>query len=119
MRKVLVGLCNRIAYAGALALGVFDLTILPLGMPESRLLSQFLMALNLPVSLVSLFLPYEWHGLDFPLGHGAQTGARAFWNHMLIAIPVYVLLFYLVGFLWSGIQRMRHRREPAAEPPTS
>lgn len=112
MKRFLAGFCHRVAYSGLLALLVFDLAVLPLGIEDTRLLSRFLMAANLPVSLVSLVLPYDWHGLDFPFGNTAQTGARAFWNHILIAIPVYVALSYMATLAWRGGRRIWLRREP-------
>lgn len=116
MRRKVIGFFHRLAYALALALGVFSLTVLPLGLPSSNWIPWALAAVNSPVSLVSLLVPCSERGLDFPLGdchhEGGQTASEFFFSHLRLAVPVYLLIFYLPGFFVAARRWWRGRKAP-------
>ena len=117
MRKLVVGFFNRLAYATAIALGGLLLAVMPAGLriDPTGVLTKLL---NLPVAAVGLILPDGWKSIDLWFGTNAlhySHFSEVLVRHLRLAIPVYVLLFYIPTLGRAVWQRLRHRRE-AIEP---
>lgn len=107
--KNLLGLSHRIAYATALALAGFLLAVLPAGLKidPGGMLTKLL---DLPVAAVGLLLPLAWRGIDLwfhPQELGYLAVSDVLIRHLRIAIPVYVLVFYLPTVARGGWRRLR------------
>lgn len=111
--KGLRGFSNRLAYALALSLLVFNLYVLPVGVVDCKAATLSLEAMNLPVSAVGLLLDCSERGLDSPLGEcnhqGGQGPAELFVNQLRLAVPVYLFLAYLPA-LFTWVRRRRSAR---------
>ena len=123
-QKLARGFFFRLGYAVALGVLVFNLAVLPLGLNLDRW-SPVLHILNAPVGAVSLLIPCPERGLDFPFGdchhQGGQTAADFFFSHVRVAVPVYVLCFYLPNLLaatWRWLRRRRHQPIGVAPNPS-
>jgi hypothetical protein len=122
-QRAVRGFFFRLGYAVALGVLVFDLAVLPLGL-NLDLWSPILDILNAPVGALSLLIPCPERGLDFPFGHchhqGGQTAPEFFFSHLRLAVPVYVLCFYLPNLFsagWGWLTRRRRQRGIGSERP--
>jgi len=106
------GFFSRLGYAVALSVLVWNFSVLPLGL-NLDVWSPILGTLNAPVGAVSLLVPCPQRGLDSPFWRchhqGGQTAPEFFFNHLRLAVPVYVLCFYLPNLL-AAIWRRPWRR---------
>jgi hypothetical protein len=116
--KLLLGLCHRIAYATTFALAGLLLAVMPLGLKLDPT-GVTTHVLNLPVAAVGLILPDEWQGIDLWFSqqewgylHFSETLIR----HLRLAIPVYVLLFYVPSLFRGAVKWGRGRRRRHDEP---
>lgn len=123
-RSVVNGFFARLGYAAALSVLVWNFSVLPLGL-DLDVWSPILGALNAPVGAVGLLLPCPERGLDSPFWRchhqGGQTAPEFFFSHLRLAVPVYVLCFYLPNLLastWRWSRRRRHQ-PPAMAPDPS
>lgn len=111
-RTLVFGFFHRVAYAVALSLLVWDFYVLPLGL-NLGIWSSVLSVLNAPVAAVGLLIPCPERGLDAPFlqchHEGGQSGPQFFFSHLRLAVPVYVLLFYLPNLIRAGWARKRGR----------
>src|SRR5688572_6982058 len=110
--KHLIGLSHRVAYATATALVGLLLAVMPAGLKidSTGVLTKLL---NLPVAAVGLLLPDGWKSIDLWFGTNAlhySHFSEVLVRHLRLAIPVYVLLFYIPTLGRAVWQRLRHRR---------
>lgn len=106
------GFFLRLGYAVALSALVWNFFVLPLGV-DLDAWGPVLNALNAPVATASLLVPCPERGLDAPFSQchqqGGQTPPRFFFNHLRLAVPVYVLMFYLPNALRGAWRSWRGR----------
>src|SRR5688572_23379782 len=100
--KPLVGLIHRTVYATLFALVSWMACAMPLG-PRVGLQTFTCKVLDWPVATAGLLFP-GWKGVDVFYG-GVKcdfcTPSELLWGHLLLAVPVYVVLFYLpLLFVW-------------------
>lgn len=123
-KRHFVGFCNRVAYATVLGLAAWGLMMWPPFTPlAGRIYGYAAILLDLPIALANLLLPLDWRGLDLVFDRGLTIGTSTpgfLFRHLRVAIPVYVLLFYLPSLLLGSWRRWRRRgraveSEPAAQ----
>jgi hypothetical protein len=106
---MLLGLSHRLAYAIAVALTGFFLIVMPIG-----LRIEFLVRLlDLPVAAAGLLLPLEWRGIDLwfqPQEWGYVDPLQGLLRHLRVAIPAYVVLFYVPNVLSAVYRRLQGTR---------
>jgi hypothetical protein len=105
----LLGFCHRLAYALLIAGSTWLFAWLPNDLARSAVCRAAFQALNFPVALVSLYLPFEWQAVDIVLGRDLPEtfNTSAFlWRNVRTAVPVYLVVFYLP----SLVLYMRRRR---------
>lgn len=112
-----IGLSHRVAYATAVALVGFLLAVMPAGAKVPGLARL----LDLPVAAAGLLLPVTWRGVDLWFRpwefhpYSSDHFVVGMLQHLRIAIPVYVLLFYVPN-LFSGLRRWMRSRRGADQP---
>jgi hypothetical protein len=119
LMKELIGFSHRVAYAMAIAVVGLLLAALPAGASVDPS-GLFTKALNLPLAATGLLLPDEWKTIDLWFGTNALHYAdfsEVLLRHLRIAIPVYVLQFYLPN-LFHGLYRLIKSRGGASQPRT-
>jgi hypothetical protein len=80
-----------------------------------RALYVGLRLIDFPVAAVSRFLPPG--GDELFSSHGSPT-PEYLWHYLRVAVPVYMLLFYLPNLLRGGWERLRRRREAPVPSPS-
>jgi hypothetical protein len=118
--RYFVGLGHRLAYATTLGLLTWYLYMMPCPALDMDLRRVIVAILDLPVAIVSQVLPGSWwKGIDVfsvnPFGHGLAP-ELVLVRHLRLAIPVYVLLFYLASL--CRLAGYRFRKSRAAMDPT-
>ena len=108
--KLIVGFIHRVVYASLISL--LGVTVCVLSTMDVGTLPCKLM--NWPVSIVGQHLP-GWAGLNvFNEQNRCDfcTPTERFQSHMTLAIPLYVILFYLPNVVaWLWWRRRRSKRE--------
>jgi hypothetical protein len=119
--SILVGFCHRCAYGVVLSLLVWVFTLhlpLPEG-PTARAVTTVTMkALDLPVALATQLMPCDEFAIDIWFSVRGGGGCPQplgnllgyFWNHMRVAVPTYVLIFYIPAGLAVVYRRILRRR---------
>lgn len=114
----ILGLTHRLAYATTVALAGFLLTVMPVGLRIDP--SGFVVhLLDLPVAAAGLLLAPEWRGIDLwfqPQEWGYLHPIEGLLRHLRLAIPVYMLLFYLPNLIAGAHRRLRPQGVKKAEP---
>ena len=121
-RARLIGFGHRIAYATL----VSSLLWIGVSLPSEAMLTDpygrsawFVRLLDLPIAVATQALPCEEFALDlwFTIrGERVCPGVparEAFFNHMRLGIPVYVLLFYVPNVLLGAVRWWQRRRSVA------
>ena len=76
--------------------------------------------LGYPVALVGLLLPCDEAPINLWFVQPCADGLSnhhwpSMWQHVRLSIPVYLVLFYLLGAVWAGARRRyTQTRSPAA-----
>jgi hypothetical protein len=108
-------------YAVVLAGATWAMLVVPLGVEDSRVATAVVYVFVFPVAVAGAWLPSEARGIDLFFWPGAIHGMPAadiLLRHLRIAIPVYVLLFYLPN-LFRGLYRWIKARDGARQPESS
>lgn len=83
----------------------FDQIPLPLAVHE-----PLLKVLDLPVAAVNTLLPWQWKGIDV-WSSKRQPEHESVWRtllvHLRVAVPVYVLLFYVPNVIAALVRRRK------------
>jgi hypothetical protein len=114
-----IGFCHRVSYAALIAGATWLFAWLPSGVGGSPFFRLVCQILNLPVAFLSLYLPASFQGLDIVLGrnlpHSLATG-DFLWQHLRIAVPTYVFIFYLPNLITRLHRRPRNKAQDKAAP---
>lgn len=120
--RAVIGFVHRVVYAALIGIVTWLMAIFPIGVVNSLLLMLILKVFDFPVAVAGLLLPWEYTGIDLFFGHGFGVGAPApeeiLLRHLRVAIPVYVLLFYVPNLIKGGIGLIR-RRQKTTKPDVS
>lgn len=125
LRRTLVGLSHRFAYAALISALVWVGFRLPI--PEGTyppttlgVRNTIVRWLDLPIAATTQLLPCEksaidlWFRIRCPFNAGLET---FFWNHMGVGIATYMLLFYLPTFYRLARRRWVRQGGKTAERP--
>src|SRR4051794_20285246 len=115
--KSLLGFSHRVTYAALISFVVWFLwtarfDTLPFGRDlQLRIVS----VLDFPVAIVSEQMPLQgWRSIDpftrDQMGHNEPNEKVLLW-HLRLAMPVYVVLFYLPNLVLSIMRRLRTRKK--------
>jgi hypothetical protein len=111
-RRWLVGLSHRVACATLIGIYTWLFSYLPYS-ATPRLLGDLAYIFDFPVAAASLVLPFPFKGIDLFFGRGVgefmSKETLLFW-HLRVAIPVYVLLFYVPNLIKGGFGLIRKRK---------
>lgn len=119
VKKRLIGLCHRVAYAALVSAIVWIFVDLPLpegSYPPTRWGVSLTIArwLDLPIAVATQPLPCSESAIDlwFRIRCPEPIGDlwRYFFHHMRVGIPAYVLLFYLPSIYRLSRSWWRQRR---------
>jgi hypothetical protein len=121
----LLGFIHRVAYAALVSFVVWFLwtarfDTLPLGRDlQLRIVS----VLDFPVAMVSEQMPLDgWRSIDpfsrDQMGHNEPNEKVLLW-HLRLAMPVYVVLFYLPNLVLWIVRRFRKGSRPKEAPATT
>jgi hypothetical protein len=108
--KRLVGLVHRFVYATLFALVSWLSCVMPLG-ERAEWQTWTCKVLDWPVATVGLLFP-RWKGVDvFYDGVRCDfcSPAELMWGHLVLAVPVYVVLFYVLPFVLWLVRKWRSR----------
>ena len=97
---VVAGLAHRVAYAIVIGVAIWYFALVPFSETSiPRPLHEWLLKLlDLPIAAVNAILPWQWKGIDVwsserqPEYSNVLKMLRV---HLRVAVPVYVLLFYV------------------------
>src|ERR1700692_554812 len=107
MRKI-VGLVHRIVYAALIALLTWFTCAAPLGThPHTQ--AMICKVFDWPVATAGQLFP-RWHGVDVFYGGRSCDfckPADVVWGHVCLAVPLYVVLFYLPNILLLVLPRCK------------
>jgi hypothetical protein len=112
--SILIGFCNRLAYALLFGIGTWVFAWLPTPLAANQEFGLLLSVINAPVAFVSLFLPFQWQAVDLVFGRNLphSLGEAAYlWQHLRTAVPVYLILFYLPLMLANARKYLDRAKE--------
>ena len=110
--KRVVGFIHRVTYAVLLSVFVWYLTLVPFTMTPLRRSSHLALVkvLDFPVAMVSSVLPWQAKGIDL-FSEERQPERANMWEllhaHVRVAVPVYVILFYVPNAITFLRRRLR------------
>lgn len=113
MTRYAAGFIHRAAYATLTAIVVWILYVFPFDPGSYRFRLAAVKVLDWPVAMVSRQMPPSLKAIDpfsdYPFAHN-ERAEYVLLLHLRLAVPVYILLFYLPSLIAAGLARLRRRK---------